>query len=73
MSTEIVFNTENLTIDKPSKYSTEFRVTANIDEPELFAHFSAKEVAEHVDHDDLLDAIGEDYARQYFGIEPEAE
>lgn len=72
MSKEITFETELLSVDKPGKYSGEFRVTADVDGGALLALFTAKEVAEHVDHDSLLDEIGEDYARHYFGIEPDS-
>jgi len=73
MSKEISFTTDTLTVDKPDKYSNEFRVTADVDDEALLALFSAKEITKHVDHDDLLHEIGEEYARQYFGIEPDAE
>lgn len=73
MSKEITFETETLTVDKPGRYSTDFRVTADINPPELIAQFNAKEILEHTDKDDLLDEIGEDYIREYFGIEPEEE
>lgn len=73
MSKEITFETETLTVDKPGRYSTDFRVTADINPPELISQFSAKEILEHADRDDLLDEIGEDYVREYFGIETEAE
>lgn len=71
MSKEIIFETETLTVDKPGRYSTDFRVTADINPPELLNQFDAKEILEHKDQDELLDEIGEEYVRQYFGIEPE--
>jgi hypothetical protein len=72
MSKEITFETETLSVDKPSRYSQEFRVIADINPPELIGQFDAKEIIEYADKDDLLDEIGEDYARKYFGIEPDA-
>lgn len=71
MSKEITFETETLAVDKPSRYSQDFRVTADITPAELIAQFDAKEILEHADKDDLLDEIGEDYVREYFGIEAE--
>lgn len=73
MSKEITFETDTLTVDKPSKYSQEFRVAADINPPELIGQFNAKEILEHKDRDDFLDEIGEDYAREYFGIESGSE
>ncbi|MBJ2182203.1 hypothetical protein JC795_28890 [Pseudomonas veronii] len=69
MSKEITFETETLTVDKPGKY--DFRVTAGINPQELLDQFDAQEILECKDKDELLDEIGEEYARQYFGIEPE--
>lgn len=71
MSKEITFETETLTVDKPGRYANDFRVTADINPPELLNQFDAKEILEHKDQDELLDEIGEEYVRQYFGIEPE--
>ncbi|MGY2183320.1 hypothetical protein [Pseudomonas agarici] len=71
MSKEITFDTEILTVDKPGKYSSEFRVTADINSSQVLDQFDAGEILEHKDKDELLDEIGQEYARHYFGIEPE--
>lgn len=71
MSKEITFETAELAVDKPSKYSNEFRVVADINPHELLEQFDAKEILETKGKDELLDEIGEEYARQHFGIKPE--
>jgi hypothetical protein len=73
MSKEITFETEILTVDKPGKYSTDFRVTADVNPSELLNQFDAKEILECKDKDELLEEIGEAYAREYFSIKAEAE
>ena len=73
MSKEITFETETLTVDKPGKYSSDFRVTADINPPEVLNQFDAWEILEHKDKDKFLDEIGEEYARQYFCIETNEE
>jgi hypothetical protein len=73
MSKEISFESDTLTVDKPNKYSQEFRVTADVDALAVLEQFNAKEIIQHKDKDELLEEIGEAYAREYFSIKAEAE
>lgn len=64
---EFSFNADNIKVTSGSRefVCLEFRA-----EPEeVLANFKPEEIVRHVDHGDLLDAIGEDVAREYFGIE----
>lgn len=48
------------------------RVTAtlsSIEESDILTEFTPQEILQHHDKDAFLELIGEDYAREYFGIE----
>lgn len=42
---------------------------SSIDESDILNQFTAYEILNHLDKDEFLELIGENYVREYFGIE----
>lgn len=68
MAQEITFTTDVVTTDKPERYSSSFRVTADVEASEVVPQFGAEEILLHIDRDEFLELIGEDYVIAHFGI-----
>lgn len=46
-------------------------VEATVNTETVLSSFSTEEILNHTDRDEFLSIIGEDYCKQYFGIEQE--
>lgn len=46
-------------------------VDANVNVESVISEFSPEEILINIDRDEFLSIIGEDYCKQYFGIEQE--
>jgi hypothetical protein len=59
--------------DRQRRHLTRVNATlSSVEESDILSEFTPKEVLDQHDRDAFLELIGEEYVRQYFGIEPEA-
>lgn len=62
---ELKFETEQVQVEH-ARWGC--AVVAEVKEADILEQFTAAEIAEHFDHAELLDAIGEGNAREHFDI-----
>lgn len=56
--------------DRQRHHMTKVNATlSSVEESDILSEFTPKEILDHHDRDAFLELIGEDYAREYFGIE----
>jgi len=59
--------------DRQRHHMTKVNATlSSVEESDILSQFTPEEILDHHDRDAFLELIGEEYAREYFGIEPEA-
>ena len=62
----ITFYGDSLAIEAAGRSAVEVSVNADMDS--LMSEFNAKEIVQYIDVGDILDAIGENKAREHFDI-----
>jgi len=76
MSKEITFLAQQVSSeagyfqDRQRHHMTRVNATlSSVEESDILSEFTPQEILEHHDKDAFLELIGENYAREYFGIE----
>lgn len=69
MQLEITAKRFDISVDIGSYSRSETRLTIEgVDESEVLQQMDAKQIVTYADVDELLDAIGADKAKEYFGL-----
>lgn len=78
MTKEIIFLAQQVSSeagyfqDRQRHHVTRVNATlSSVEESDILSEFTPQEILDHHDRDAFLELIGEDYVREYFGIEDE--